>query len=304
MNIEHFIVTYNRAKIAGTSINSLLNNTSITPRAVWIIDDGSEPEFQTQLFNFSQTNKNKLPINLVLHARNKGIGHTFEVAYSLIDQSEDLDIACFIESDYIFRQGFLEDIEAVFEANENILAIAGTNHEDMYNRQKTHGTFVDLMKEQFSKDLSSRQNLYQPYDLDTKLGKIKVQGVSNSCGCMMIHWKRLKAAINRLEVNNLIQKGDYQLYLNRAFNKGVTHDTRANASDAYLSQTISMFSEMDMSLRGVDITKNFGFVSICDFNISSHRAGMGRNGMIVPEGETFMDSPGWKHEYLKVNPRQ
>lgn len=294
MNIENFIITFNRPKIASASIQSLLGNTKVPIRQNWIIDDCSELEFKTALFNFSVHNK----INFMSHGRNMGIGYTFERVYNLINQSEDLDIACIIESDYLWRKGWLEDIVAVFESDKNIIGFSGTDHPDMYDIQKTHNTFPNLMYEQFGRDLSARDNLYKPYEVNTKLGKIKVQGVSNSCGCMIINWKRLKIIIKELNLEK-----DYWQYMDRAFNKGITHDTRKNASDAYMSQTISMFSEMHMKANNIDITKNFGFVSICDYAISQHVCGQGINGMIAKEGETFINSPTWNDEYLNKNPR-
>ena len=42
----------------------------------------------------------------------------------------------------------------------------------------------------------------------------------------------------------------------------------------------------------------------CDYSISQHLCGGGVNGMIVPEGSTFVVSPKWKDEYLDKNPRE
>jgi hypothetical protein len=286
------------------SINSLLNN-SCPPNEAWIIDDGSEKQMKFTLLNFSiETSKAGIPIHFLSHGINKGIGHGFERVYNLIRQNDELDVACIIESDYLWRVGWLEDVLAVFEARPEVVCIAGTDHPDMYDRHKTHTTFPELMKEQFGKDLEAREHLYKPFEIETIEGKIKIQGVSNSCGCQIIHWKRLKQIITHLENASLIPTGDYWKRMDRAFNKGITHDTRANASDAHMSGTISMYSEMYLKDTGVDITKNFGFVSICDYSISQHICGGGVNGRIVPEGATFIHSPTWNDEFLKENPRK
>lgn len=301
MNIAFYILTYNRPGVLQVCLQTLYANTAIRPSESWIIDDGSEPQVQLALLNFAQQRKD---INLVLSSRNYGIGYSFERLYNLIYQNDDLDIACIVESDYIWRKGWLEDACAVFEASPLTLALAGTDHPDMYDRAKTHTTFPQIMTEIFGKDLQAREHLYKPFDLDTKAGKVKVQGVSNSCGCMLFHPKRFFETLKSLENKGLVKPYEYKKLMDRAFNKGITHDTRKNASDGYMSSIISMFGEMNLISHGVhDLSKDFPFLSICDYSISEHVCGGGVNGMIVREGETFIHSPTWKQEYLKTYPR-
>lgn len=302
MNISFYIPTYNRPEILNHCLTTLLSNAGVKPNELWVIDDSSKPETKQKLLNFSLSNYS-FPINLIIHGQNYGIGYTFERIYNLMRQNDDLDIACIIESDYIWRKGWIEDCLAVFKASPSTIAIAGTDHPDMYDRLKTHTTFPEIMKECFGKDLDSRNSLYIPFDLDTEAGNIKVQGVSNSCGCMIIHWARLKNIIKNLEEQNVIPKNDFWRRMDRAFNKGVTHDTRRNASDGWMSSTISMYGELFLKLNNQDINKNFPMISICDYSISQHVCGGGVNGGIVPEGSTFILSPTWKDEYLDKNPR-
>ena len=296
MNVTFIVLTYERPRILQTCLQTLFLNTEIRPVETWILDDGSSPPLQDALLKLSQDHRLKgNTINLILGGRNYGIGYNFERAYNIMRQS-DSDIVAFIESDYIWRKGYLEDVLAVFEASPWTVAIAGVDHPDMYLREKTHRTFVDLMKEQFGKDLGARDSLYIPFDLDTRLGKIKVQGVSNSCGCQLVHWGRLKQLLDDEDLEK-----EYWKWMDRAFHKNGTGDRRL-ASDAHMSGTLSFFSEKWMKRFGVDITKNFGMLSIIP-SISSHICGGGINGMIVGEGETFVVSPTWRDEYLTKNPR-
>jgi glycosyltransferase involved in cell wall biosynthesis len=299
MRIGFYVLTYNRPLVLQHCLQSLYGNTSIRPQEAWVIDDGSEQGMQRSLVESCIQAK----INVMLSTKNYGIGYSFERLYNLIWQDDDLDIACIIESDYIWRQGWLEDVVATFKASPHTLAIAGTDHPDMYDRAKTHTTFPDIMKEQFGHDLESRDALYKPFDLATDVGSIKVQGVSNSCGCMMLNWKRMKAVIQTLEDEKTIGPREYKQRMDRAFNKGITHDTRRNASDGHMSSIVSMFGEKYLKYRGLDVTKDFPFLSICDYSISEHVCGGGVNGLIVPEGSTFIHSPTWKQEYLTQNPR-
>lgn len=294
MKIAFYILTYNRPAILNKSLQTLFGNAGHNPDEAWIIDDGSSPEMKRGLTSLG-IEKN---INLLLHGRNYGIGYAFERVYNLMRQDDDLDIGCIIESDYIWRKHWLMDCIDVFNASPHTLAIAGTDHPDMYDRFKTHTTFPEIMKECFGEDLKSREHLYKPFDLTIPNGKIQLQGVSNSCGCTIINWKRLRALMNDMDLN-----ADFWKRMDRAFNKGVTHDTRKNASDGHMSSTLSMYGERHLLKQGVDITKNFPFVSICDFSISEHVCGGGVNGLIAPEGSTFVHSPKWEQKYLTEAPR-
>jgi glycosyltransferase involved in cell wall biosynthesis len=298
MNIKFIILTFNRPNIMSQSIQTLINNTSIRPTDINILDDGSDISVQNSLYNFAkQYSTKEIPINLILNGRNYGIGYQFEKAYNVMRQSEDADIICFIEADYLWKKFWLEDVVAVFEASPWTVAIAGVHHPDMVQREKTHGEFCKLMVDQFGKDLESREHLYKPFDLETTRGKIRVEGVSNSCGCQIVHWKRLRILLDQLNKGN-----QYWYWMDRAFHKNGTGDRRY-ASDAHMSGTLSMFAEIWMKENGIDITKNFGFLNICDYSISSHICGGGINGMICPEGTTFVVSPTWKDEYLNKDPR-
>lgn len=307
MKIVWIILTYQRPKILSVCLNTLFNNTKIKPDSVWIIDDCSDITLKQELFNISKNySESYTPINLILAGKNRGIGYSFEMAYNIMRQDEDNSIYCFIESDYIWKKGWLEDVVTVFKASPLTIAIAGTDHPDMYNKIKTHQEFPKLMIDQFGKDLDSREYLYKPFFLETERGKIQVQGVSNSCGCQIVHWGRLK---------NILRWGDfaynsipfstntYWKWMDRAFNKNNTGN-RKDASDMHMSQTIAMFAEKFMIYFEMDITKNFGFLSICDYSISQHVCGMGKGGMNIEEGSTFIFSPTWKNEYLENDPRE
>ena len=303
MNISYYIPTFNRSHVLQQCLNTVFQNTEIKPNEVWIIDDSSNNDLKESLLDFSFKSQN-FPINLLFHGHNYGIGYIFERIYNLIRQNDDIDIACIIESDYIWRKDWLKDVVDVFEASPHTLAVAGTDHPDMYDRSKTHSTFPDIMNECFGEDLKARNNLYIPFELNTNSGKILVQGVSNSCGCTIIHWKRLKNVIKKLEDNKKIPYNDFWNRMDRAFNKGVSHDTRKNASDGWMSSTISKYGEIYLEMNNIDITKNFPFLSISDYSISEHICGVGVNGLIVPEGQTFIHSPKWNDKLFIENPRK
>src|SRR3990167_11400863 len=113
MNLMYIILTYNRPKVAAMCVNSLFNQTKIRPDEVNILDDHSDVEFQKQLHQSVITlSRDQMPINLNLKGKNYGIGWAFEEAYRLIQWKKPRLVAI-LESDYIFRNEFLEDIISV-----------------------------------------------------------------------------------------------------------------------------------------------------------------------------------------------
>ncbi len=297
MSVLFIYLTYNRPKVLEQCLTTSLQNTDIVPEEAWIIDDASEPNVQASLFKMALDNRGNLPINLMLRNKNEGIGWTFEHAYNLM-KMKACDYVCLMESDYIWRKGWLEDCLAVFEANPHVIAIPGCDHPDMYDRNKTHNLFPRLMMEQFPTDVKGRNEMYIPFDLATNRGNIKVFGASNSCGCAIYAWNRMEKMfkdIGRWE--------EYWKWMDRAFNKHEGGDRR-NASDQHMSCSVTWYWYEYAIKHGLDLTKNFPWLNICDMSISNHLCGGGINGMIVPEGQTFVGAPSWNPKYLDIDPRK
>lgn len=304
MDTIGIILTYQRPKVLSQCLNTLLNNTGVRYKELYLLDDCSDPDIQQALFNTAKDlSKNYCPTHLFLAGENRGIGYAFETAYSIMRSLEEDCVVGFVESDYIFRKGYLEDVLAVFEATEYTLSVAGVDHPDMVMRAKTHGTFVDLMVEQFGRDLKSREWLYQEFDLNTSRGPIRCRPVSNSCGSQWINWGRLKKMFK--EMKAVKAEKEYWKWMERAFHKNGTGDRRY-ASDAHMSGTLSMMAEdWIVSKVGGDIKNNFGMLSISDFSIAEHLCALGINGMLpgLKEGDTFVYSPTWDNKYLTIDPR-
>ena len=284
MNILFVILSYNRPKVLQECLRSLYENTKIKPTLSYILDDCSEDWMKQALLDAAiKRTKAGTPINVLINNKNLGVGHQFQTAYSLIRQHRP-DIACVIESDYIWRNEWLEDVVAVFEASPHTVAIAGMDHADMYQRHKTHGEFCKLMIEQQGKDIEARPFLYQPFNLETSRGPIEVFGVSNSCGCQILHWGR----ICQFFFENLRMEGAYWRGMDRGFH---TDLDRSRASDAHMSGTHTSLWEVYAKKQGIDMTKHFGFLNILP-SLSYHSANQGINGKLDPRffpegGECF-----------------
>lgn len=302
-------LTYNRPKVLEQCLATSLGNTSVPIDEAWIVDDGSERAIQANITNFALQNRDRLPINLVLNQKNYGIGWNFEMAYNIM-RIKDPEYICFLEADYIFRKGWLEDCMAVFDAAPYTVAILGTSHPDCYDRQKTHGLFPKLMMEQFPKDVAGREYMYQPFGLETSRGKISVQGASNSCGCSIFAWQRFKKILQELDSLKGEEVGyyerEYWRWMDRAFNKQAGGDRRY-ASDQHFSGTVTgLWYEWAEALKqDFDLSKNFPWLDICDYSIADHKCALGINGMVpgMKEGDTFVGSPVWNEKYLTEDPR-
>lgn len=289
MNILYVVLTYNRPSITPLSINTLLNHTSVKPSEVWILDDRSEDNMQKSLLDFSQKIGPSVPINLSLKGKNYGIGYSFEEAYSII-KWKNPDVVAIVESDYIWRKEWLEDCLAVFQASPYTVAIAGTSHPDMYDKNRTTNEFAALYRKIFGKDIDSRKYMYQPFYMSTTNGQVQVQGVSNSCGCMILNW----AAINKTIFSLLNGRERYEAFLYDAFRE---REDRSVASDAIMSGSLCWLWEEWADKFNVDKSKHFAMLDICDYSIANHICGGGKNGMIVPEGQTFVGSPKWPENW-------
>lgn len=296
MSVLFIYLTYNRPLVLAKCLETSLNNSEIKPDEAWVIDDASEPNVQLSLFKMALENRGNLPLNTIFRQKNEGIGWTFEYAYNLM-KIKDYDYVCLMESDYVWRKGWLEDCLAVFEANPHCVAIPGCDHPDMYDTYKTHDLFPKLMMEQFPNDVEGREHMYKPFEMDTKRGKMKVFGASNSCGCAIYSWKRM---MNMLEEVNATK--DFWKWMDRAFNKQ-DGGNRRHASDQHMSSTVTWYWYQYAKIHNLDLTKNFPWINIADYSISNHLCGQGINGMIVPEGSTFVAAPTWSDKYLEIDPR-
>src|SRR6266540_911741 len=139
-NLMYVILSYNRPTVLAECLRTLLKNTTILPDLIYILDDNSLTGQKEGLLNFSGEYSSKIPVHVVLNGINLGVGHQFQTGYNLIKQHNPR-IVGIIESDYIFRSEFMEDIDAVWDACPYTVAIPGCDHLDMRKPEKYYGEF-------------------------------------------------------------------------------------------------------------------------------------------------------------------
>jgi len=301
MNITFYMPTYNRLAVFKNSLATALNNSDIKPNRIQIIDDSSNIETKQFLLNFHANHPN---VDLLLTGKNAGVGPTFERIYDMIMSDDESDIVCIMEADYYWRKDWLQDVVDVFDSAQHCIAIAGTDIPDEHE-SRIHRVYNDLPNEMarwFGTDCKNRQYLYKPFDISTRSGTITVKGYTSATGTLIIHLKRLKQMIKYLEDHSLISIGEYSRVIERACWKGEAD--RHRLQDGLLSGVIAKFGEMYLEHRGIDISKNFPELSICDYSISLHVDGGGISSPGIPEGTNQCHQPmKWEDWYLNENPR-
>lgn len=292
------IPCYQRPKALRMCIETLFNTNR--PSETWFFDDGSDFALRQGLVNLQiEHSTPESPINLFLWGQNMGIGYNFEMVYQVL-KARDPDLFALVESDYIFRKNFVKDIEAVFEACPYTVVISMVSHPDMYDNYKCFTLFPQLMKEIYNEDIEARKYMYKPFTIETKRGPIKIQAISNTCGCHFLNWKRVKEFIFSTKEG----EEEFWKLMNRAFNNGPGLD-KTRASDQHISG-LSYLWEKWAKANNIDISKHFGFVDICDFSCSEHLCSKGVNGHLpgYEECTTFVHSPVWDSKYIQIDPRE
>lgn len=303
MKILFIFYTFNRPQILQKCLETCFGNTNIPPSEVLIIDDGSTIKQRQGLFQFAVENSKDFPINFLNLNRNIGIGYTFELGH-IYTKFSDPTVLVNVETDHIFRKGWLEDALAVFDAFPTALGIPIYSNPDYYDKSKTEEMFGRITVDDFGSDLAKREYLHKPFKTQTSVGEMEVQFSDHSCGSFLLRWDRVSALMkNYPEMQSKV--------FNRAFNKEPLGDRR-HAGDGPLTGGLSWFwykNILDLQAQGLitdfDYSRNGPWVDVCDFSLANHING-GKdslNGHIIPEMSTFVGSPKFKNEYLEKNPR-
>jgi len=302
MKLLYIYFTYNRPKVLADCLRTTLSNTKIFPNEIYILDDCSDLNIQSSLFKFAKENSSiEMPIHLILNGCNLGIGRQFESAYNLM-RVLNPEFIFMVESDYVFRREYMEDCMAVIESNPNVVAIPLTSHPDFYNKEKTDNFFPKLMIQQFRKDIINREYMYKPFEIDTKRGKILVQGGSNSCGSCFLAYHRFNKILEDLNDQTRDVVSEYWQWMKIAFTKDEINNKKM-ANDAIMTCALTWYWYEWAKKNSLDLTKNFPWLDICDASIGQHLCIGGVNGNVpgMVEGQTFVGSPVWKTENFTRN---
>lgn len=294
------LFTYNRPQVLQACVQTLFGGTQYPFDEVLIINDGSTPQVSKAVVDFTLQNQNHSNTNFsIFHSgKNRGYSYSAELAFTYA-KMRNPKYFFFIEQDYVFRKGWAEEVLAVFEASPKTAAISGYSNPDFFDPAKYDQMFRQIIVEDFGSDPCAREFMYKPFDLDTKLGKIKVQGGSNSCGCSFINWELVVEIIK--EYPEFWEK-----VIERACNMNGPSGNRQNYGDGPFTHGLSWYWYQFWQGLDYNNEKEFPWLDICDYSLSQHLNGGSDsiNGKIVAECSTFVGSPKWKDDYANKNPRK
>lgn len=279
--------TYNRINILKESLRSSLQNTKIKPDKIFIFDDCSNEETQTFLKNFIIENPD-LNITLEINKENKGYAANYKKVFKIL-KSLEYEYVYFLETDYIWRKGYLDECIELLETELDSVAICGSSFKEFYEKDKCMDWFSKISIEQFGKDVSNRSFLYKPKIIETKNFNIKIQYVTNCCGTFLFNAKRFFNNLNEKQINIFWE------IMERA---SEVKNTKSVINDGMITGGISIL--WDEFLQKKFTEKNFeksAFLDIIDYVIGVHVEGGGINGIDNTEGKTRYIPPNFPLDY-------
>jgi hypothetical protein len=287
MNKIAFIYfSYNRKDILARSLETSLKNTNIKPNKIYIFDDCSDAETQNMLKDF--TLKNKYDFTIQFNEKNIGYAGSYKKCFDILKNNE-FDYVFFLETDYIWRKGYLEEALEILEAEEDSVAICGSSFKEFYDKSKCHKWFGEVMVNQFDKDVSNRNYLYNPKYIKTKNYNINIQYGTHCCGTFLFNKKRF--------FNNLDQKQKIKFWeiMEKA---SEVQNNKSVINDGMITGGISLLWDefLQKKYNGKKFDKS-AFIDIIDYVIGVHVEGGGINGSDNPEGYTRYFPPNFPINY-------
>jgi len=173
MNIAFIYFSFNRLDILKESLRTSLSNTDIKPNHIYIFDDHSNEECQAYLKNFKEKNK-ELNITLNINQENIGYAANYKKCFDIL-KNENFDYIFFLETDYIWRKGYLEECIELLEIEQDSVAVCGSSFKEFYEKEKCITWFGNVTKQQFGKDVSNRPALYTSKILKLKSYNITIK---------------------------------------------------------------------------------------------------------------------------------
>ena len=283
MKISLFILAHDRPLILNKCLESLTKNQ--IPKEIFILKDKTTKEVDIVIEEF-ESKFNSLINKIIIEENPRIKNNIFYSIYERINNS-DIDYVGFIESDYVFRNDYLEDILNVFNNNKNTLSIAGYNHPDTYDNNKNLIEFPKICEAFFKKDICNRQFLYKKFDQIINNIRYTLQGISNHCGC---HFLNIKI-FNEVFKNKL-----FYLFLDF-----ITQPSISGLCDGRLSAIYCSMWENWAEINEIETDKNFAILDICDYSIANHYGCGGISVTCGVDGQTldWISSPTWRGEDFK-----
>jgi len=288
MKLLYIIYTHNRPIILKECLATLFSNTNVKPHRVVILDDASEKSTKVGLWQFCLENSTKeMPIDMLSFNENIGYGTNFEFGLS-VARVYNPEYVFFVESDYIFRKNWAEDILEVFESEigKKSIGISGYDHPDFYTPERYDKMYRNIIKEDYGSDPVNRTNMFKLFDCTLGNKTLKLSGISNSCGTIYLKWRFTMELMKKYPEMKTT-------WWERLANKQ-PGGNRKLLADGPLSHGLSYYWSLYAKEQGWDTSKYFPLLNIVP-SVSNHINALGINGNIpgIQEGQTFVGSPSF-----------
>lgn len=287
MNKIAFIYfSYNRKDILIKSLETSLRNTKVKPDKIYIFDDCSDAITQNAIKDF--VSKNNYNFTVEFNEKNLGYAASYRKCFDIL-KDDQFDYIFFMETDYIWRKGYLEEALEILEVEEDSVAICGSSFKEFYEEEKCKKWFGKVMIDQFGRDVSNREKLYSPKYIKTKNYYINIQYGTHCCGTFLFNKKRF---FNNLDLKQIDR---FWLIMEKA---SEVKNSKSVINDGMITGGISLLWDEFLQLKyyGEKFEKS-AFIDIIDYVIGVHVEGGGINGLDNPEGHTRYFPPNFPSNY-------
>lgn len=190
MNSVAFIFAYNRGDTLHECLRSLFQNSQYVPDEVICIDDGSTDPNVANAVEVAQVFYPQL--KFWQKGTNRGLSDSAQMAMNYVRQTNP-GYVFFIEGDYIYRKGGLDDLMDLFRnttQGHSCLGVAGYDHPNFYNSYMTDDVFPTCMVQQLGEDNVNRAVLHKPWSAAS--GNYHLELVSNTCWTSYLNWWKIQ----------------------------------------------------------------------------------------------------------------
>jgi glycosyltransferase involved in cell wall biosynthesis len=202
MTTHAYVFSYNRPDTLRECLESLFERSVHISDKVLVIDDCSDEETCDVIRDAR--------VDSYFKDHNQGFCDSAQIALAAARHTNP-DFVYFIEGDYVFRPGGLDDVHALLtqtEQGKNCMGVVGYDHPNFYYDHFTHpttGVFTRCMVQQVGEDNVNRAALHKPRFIPQL--RLWSELVSNTCWTCYLNWRQIQTVAAEFpELNDLLDQ--------------------------------------------------------------------------------------------------
>ena len=276
MTTDAYIFSYNRADALRECLQSFFERSVHLPDRVLLIDDHSYQDAQDVIVSARDRYLDRAWLDTYFKDHNQGFSQSAQVALGCA-RNNNPDFVYFIEGDYVFRPGGLDDVHLLLtqtEAGKNCMGVVGYDHPNFYHEHFTHptdGVFSRCMRQQVGEDNVNRAVLHQPfYRVDGPKNMFAYSLVSNTCWTCYLNWRQVMAVASEFpELNDLLDQACAPRE-NPNYPDSGKYKAQRVVDDGMLSHAMSLCWNRWAIKHGIDRDRNAAWLNIKP-SVAEHR---------------------------------